>query len=992
MGRVVSPVLVGRDAELGRLVAAVAAAPSVVVVEGEAGIGKSRLVAELAGREEVAGRRFLVGGCGRIREPFPLGPLVEALRESGGDLAAVTLTPVTGALRGLVPELAPVLPELPEPVADQAAVRHRQYRGLSEVLGALCPAVLVVEDLHWADEQTVEFLTYLLAKPPGGLSVVLTYRGEEVSTAVRAITARPADSVTVGHIGLGPLDAARTRRLAAAILDLDDVSAPFAEQLCERASGLPLAIQELLALLRARGEVIRWEGGWARRALDRLEVPAGVRDPVRERVARLPEGARAVVQAAAVLGIAVPVTALAGVSGLADAADGVDLALELGLLVERDGLVGFRHVLAAQAVYEAVPPARRRVLHARAADAVQVLPQAPLGQLAHHLRQAGRVGEWVETADRAAAQAAELGDAAEAVRLLEDVLRHADVTAERRVALTVRLGWAAIETLKERDIEDLLAAALDHDDLPRRTRGELWFLLALHLDGRTTDLSRRHRAFAEAVADLDDRPDLAAWCMAALGIPTAPQAPIAEHRRWLERALRLAPKVTDPAVRLFVLGVIAMVFAALGDPRWSELAALVERELEDREPEDRELNERELDERVPRRRETYACRALGEELCSAGHFGMAQRLLATALRGTAGHDVSGVEEFRCRVGLSMVAYCRGAWDGLRETIEVLRHAHVSGAYEVRLHAVAACLSPVPGELEQARARLREVVGRQRDLGAVDHLPLTVSVLVRLGAACGEPGAAVAETADVVAMWEAKELWPVGVRTVPALAEALLAAATGNPAGGAVPSGAPAAPMAPEGRAAAVALVERYADRLSGLDAPLAAPALAHARGFLVAAEERWSDAAELFVAAAGGYRELPARYEAAQCDEQAAACRFAALAGAGSDTEAAGRSLLAAIAAYEEMGARWDLDRAMRLARRHGVRPAAARRNGGAAGDVLTERQREVARMAAAGRTNAEIARELFLSPKTVDKHLSAALHRLGLRSRIELRRHMGEG
>lgn len=142
---VVCPVLVGRAAELDRLVAAVSKAPAVVVVEGEAGIGKSRLVAESVVRPEVDGRRFLIGGCNRIREPFPLGPLVEALRGVAGLLPEVTLTPVTGTLRGLLPELAHVLPERLEPLADRTAERHRLFRGLSDLLGTLGPAVLVVE-------------------------------------------------------------------------------------------------------------------------------------------------------------------------------------------------------------------------------------------------------------------------------------------------------------------------------------------------------------------------------------------------------------------------------------------------------------------------------------------------------------------------------------------------------------------------------------------------------------------------------------------------------------------------------------------------------------------------------------------------------------------------------------------------------------------------------------------------------------------------------
>ncbi|MPZ93814.1 MAG: AAA family ATPase [Propionibacteriales bacterium] len=104
--RLVSPALVGRDAELESLVAAVLAPPTVVTLQGDAGLGKTRLVTELADRQELAAHRWAIGACSRIREPFPLGPVTEAIRGLGDGLAAATLSPVAGALRPLLPELS----------------------------------------------------------------------------------------------------------------------------------------------------------------------------------------------------------------------------------------------------------------------------------------------------------------------------------------------------------------------------------------------------------------------------------------------------------------------------------------------------------------------------------------------------------------------------------------------------------------------------------------------------------------------------------------------------------------------------------------------------------------------------------------------------------------------------------------------------------------------------------------------------------------------
>ncbi|MEV0420317.1 helix-turn-helix transcriptional regulator [Streptosporangium canum] len=949
VGRTVSPVLVGRDAELARLAAAVAARPSVVVVEGEAGIGKSRLVAELAARPEVAGLRLLNGGCSQIREPFPLGPLVEALRSRGGDLAGAALSPVAGALRSLLPELADVLPGAPGPLDDRAAERHRLFRGLGAVLAALGPAVLVVEDLHWADEQTVEFLAYLLANPPGTLSVVLTYRGEEAPAEVRALTARPADAITHEHVELAPLDEAQTRALAAAILGSEEVSAEFAAHLCVRASGLPLAIQELLALLRTRGALIRWEGGWARRALDALDVPVGVRASVQERVGRLSPAARGVAEAAAALQLASPVAVLTGVTGLspAEAADGVDEVLDSGLFVERDGTVRFRHVLAAQAVHEGISLGRRQALHAAAATAVRDLRPVPLGRVAYHLRQAGRLGDWVDAAESAADQAFALGDDAEVARLLEDVLRHADLAPERRAALTIRLGWAASELLHLPDVGDLLTEALDKAPAGA-VRGELRFLLGMQLEVTRTDPARRYRMFTDALEELAERPELAAWTMVALALPATMDVPSHERLGWLERALETLPEVGDPATRLLVLSKVAMVFTVVGDPRWAELTDRVVRET---------------DGYAGRRREVNAYRSIGDEACFSGHHEVALRLLSKALESAASADVTGGAEFRCRASMTIVAYCRGAWDGLGEEVEALRHGRSDRPVEVNLlDAVAACLSPAPGRLDAAQDLLRDVVQRVGGMGDVDLLPFPVSMLLRVATARGEAAAAIAGTSEAVAMWEANGFWPVGVRAVPALVEALLAA--GRPA-------------------EAAEVVVRYESRLLGLDAPLAPAGLRQARGLMSAAEQRWSEAAEHFTAAAADFRRLPAPYEAAQADEQAAACLFAL------GDPAAEPTLKAAITVYGGMGARWDLDRATRLARRWGLRPAPPAPSRDGANDSLSARQQQVARLAAAGLTNQEIAKEMFLSPKTVDKHLGAAMRKFGARSRTELARHL---
>jgi len=442
-GRVVSPALVGRAAELAALVSAVSSAPAVVSVEGEAGVGKTRLVAELLADPVAAGRRVLVGRSHPIRESFPLGPVIEAVRGVGAELAGLELGVVAGALRGLLPELAAWLPAAPEPLGDRAAERHRVFRGLVGVLAAVGPAVLVLEDLHWADEQTTDFVAYLLSDPPAGLVVLVTYRGERVDAAVRALTARPAAAVARAQLVLAPLDRAGTGALAGAILGVDQVSAEFAGYLWEHTAGLPFAVEEVLALVRAKGQLLPGRaGGWTRRGLAELEVPAAIRDSTLELVARLPPGARRLAEAAAVLQTPVPAAVLldvarrpapataAGPDAAADgnAGDGgtaegagwpggaeLDEAVGSGLLVEQGGSVGFRHLLAAQAVYAALPWSGRRELHDRAATALRELPPVPLGQVGSATgptRRSGRPprrSSWATTRRRSGCSATSCG-------------------------------------------------------------------------------------------------------------------------------------------------------------------------------------------------------------------------------------------------------------------------------------------------------------------------------------------------------------------------------------------------------------------------------------------------------------------------------------------------------------------------------------------------------------------------------------------------------
>lgn len=939
--------LIGRDHELATLISNICDPPAVVSVEGEAGVGKTRLVAELAARPELAGRKLLVGQCQQIRESFPLGPAIEAVRGSAAEMAGLRLSPVTGALRPLLPELAGVLPPAPEPLDDHVAQRHRVFRGLVDLLGAMGPAVLVLDDLHWADEQTTDFVAYVLAAATPGLALVVTYRSEEVSPAVRALTARSAAGMRRAHVELSPLDKGGTGALAASILGLEQVSEEFAAFLQERTAGIPYAVEEVLAVARARGLLMqRPGGGWTRRAVQELEVPRSIRDSTLERVAGLSLWARRLGEAAAVLSTPAGRAELAAVAGGAgdgagggnpgDLVEALEEALASGLLVEQAGRFVFRHPLAAQAVYEHLSGPRREDLHTRAAAVLQGLDPVPLGQVAHHLKQAGRSAEWAEAAERAADQAAELANDEEVVRLLGDVLRRAggDVTQRGRIA--VKLGRAAIQTLYAHDVADVLSEVLEQDP-PAAVRGELRLLLAITLNHSGKDVRRQRRLFAEAVGELGGRPDLQARAMVALGLPIAQDIPLSEHLDWVNRSLVVVEQAGDPALEVFVLGNAGAVLVSAGDPGWRPLADRI----------------RHITGGTPRRhREVYAHYSVGVEACHAGHLQTAELLLSEGLEALAGRENRRLRVMM-RSALALLAYYRGQWDGLSQEIGVLIEEQADNpSGRVDVEAVAGFLALAHGDVDEALHRLDDVLRLSERIGSFEVLQAAGDAVVRALLSRGDAEAASATARRCLAPLTAKQLWaPVG-RLLASAVEALVSAGAG---------------------AEAAELAGRAGRELRDKDTPLAPAALCYARGIL-------TGSAEEFRTAARRYEAIPAPYEAARAWEQAARRD------AGAADERVADDLRRAAATYRRLGATWDYSRVAGLARSAGVRlPAPGRAGRKGYGAALSPQERRVAELAAMGRTNREIAAELFLSPNTVDKHLVAALRKLNAHNRTEL-------
>lgn len=396
----VSPAFVGRDDALAAVTEALNNGPALVLIEGEAGIGKTRLVREALA--SVTKRTVLVAACPPLPEPFPLGPVVDGIRRLRPDVAKLCPSPhgvsnphglsrLCGALRPLFPEWADLLPPAPESLDDPKETRHRALSALTEFVERVGVEILIVEDAHWADSATLEWLLTFTASDDLGLPIVVTYRPTDVpeGSLLSRLTSRPPAGMQHVRVELEPLNVDHARQLVGSMLGTVEVSDEFARFLHERTDGVPLALEETVRLMRDRRDIIRESGNWSRRVLAELEVPPTLRDSVLERVQRLGQGARAVLEAAAVLAAPAGEALLTAVAGLDvdKSQTGLADALASGLLQETDpGRFVFRHVLDAQAVSEAIPVSRRRHLHAKAAEELRRLDPEPVVRLARHFQ------------------------------------------------------------------------------------------------------------------------------------------------------------------------------------------------------------------------------------------------------------------------------------------------------------------------------------------------------------------------------------------------------------------------------------------------------------------------------------------------------------------------------------------------------------------------------------------------------------------------------
>jgi DNA-binding CsgD family transcriptional regulator len=395
-------VLVGREQEQVFLREELAASRSgqgrLVLLGGEAGIGKTTLARDLAAEARVRNACVLVGHCYDLTNTPPYGPWLDLLAGYPDD-AALPLPPAAMA-RGFI-----------DRVNDQAALFADVRRFFAE-LSANRHLLVIFEDLHWADPASLELLrhvaTYLRQWP---ILLLGTYRVDELTprhTFSRQLPSllRVAEGL---RLSLRRLDAAAIRRLVATQYGLpESEETRLAAYLDRHAEGNPFYSTELLRALEEK-ELLRHDAGiWAFDETDRVVVPPLLRQVIDSRVDRLGADVRDALAIAAIIGQEVPLALWAAVAGLDDAPllTIVERAASAHLLdAEPDGAhVRFVHALTREALYDGVLAPRRRILHRQVAEALLARRNPDPDAVAYHLQQAGDVRAWewlVKAGDRA---------------------------------------------------------------------------------------------------------------------------------------------------------------------------------------------------------------------------------------------------------------------------------------------------------------------------------------------------------------------------------------------------------------------------------------------------------------------------------------------------------------------------------------------------------------------------------------------------------------
>ena len=484
------PRYVGREteqAELARLLdRAIAGQGGLVFVGGEPGVGKTRIAEELLKQARQRGCLAQTGHCYEMEGTPPFIPFVELIERTARVVPKVAFREALGdaasEVARLVPELRQLFPDLPPPVElppdQQRRYLFNNFLAFIERGARVTPNVLLVDDLHWADESTLALLQHLaphLAQMP--VLVVGTYR--DVDLDAERPFARTLEALTrqrlAQKIALKRLDEAHVAELLEALAG-QAPPAPLVGAVFQETEGNPFFVEEVYQHLDEEGKLFDPEGGWRTDLrVEDLDVPEGIKLVIGRRIQRLSKDSRQLLTIAAVVGRSFDLPLL---TALGDDEDAVLTSLEDAEAAQLIRAVSagrvlrweFAHGLIRQTLEGALSLPRRQRAHLRVAEAMEQVygdrVERQAADLAHHLYQAGAAADPEKTVrllTLAGDQAAVSGAFDEAVRLFDDALSVEDDSDQRRRAGLEASRGRALRAL-DRDDEAIAAfrAALDY--------------------------------------------------------------------------------------------------------------------------------------------------------------------------------------------------------------------------------------------------------------------------------------------------------------------------------------------------------------------------------------------------------------------------------------------------------------------------------------------------------------------------------------------------
>jgi DNA-binding CsgD family transcriptional regulator len=951
--------LVGRAEELGSLGQALAELdqgyPVAILLVGEPGIGKTRLLAEFGARADAEGRLVLSGSASELERDLPFSLFVDALDEYVRGLDPELVAHLEDDIRT---ELAQVFPSLtslagrhPAALQDERYRSHRAVRALLEELASAQPLVLMLDDLHWADPASIELLGALLRRPPSApVLLALASRHLHVPERLSAALERATRAEQITRLELGALSAEEARELLGDVGDRVDPDVLYVES-----GGNPFYLEQLA---RAGGSTAVYD----ETSLAEIGVPKTVAAALAEELALLSETQRLVLEGAAVAGDPFEPELAAAAAAVAELAimEALDELLEAGLLrtTEVPRRFRFRHPLVRRAVYEAAAPAWRLGAHERCAEALAVRG-AHVSSRAHHVERSAREGD------------------ADAVAVLRDAGEEA-----ARLAPASAAHWFA-EALR-----------LQPANAPAGERIELLFARARALTavGRFDD---SRSALLEAIEILPVGAD-------ALGARLARACAGAETNLGLqdqarERLARALEQLPDQDSREAVALMLELMVNALWRTRHEEMHEAGERAVAAA----RRLGD------VPMTAAALAEFALAESLMGAADRAQAAHAEAARLVDSLADDelAGHLEAATWLAGVEL--YLDRYAEGEAHANRALAVGRATGQGELFLLMVATLggLLRQRGKLAESAELLDGGIEAARLLG--NSHALRWLLLGRSAAALrsGDTDLALATAQESVELSQAVDSSFHSSEGAADLAAALLEA--GEPdravelllsaAGGeelTLIAGSPRARYL-EVLARAWLALGRHAEA-----GRAAATAQAWAASVRLPMAVAWAERASAAVELEGGdpgRAAARAIASAAAADEAGAPVEGAlsrllagrALARAG-DRVGATAQLRRAADDFRECGALRFCGETERELRKLGHRIQQRTRVGGPAGtalESLTERELQLAMLVFDRRTNPEIADELFLSQKTVETHLRNIFRKVGVTSRVELAR-----